>query len=352
MGLLIQSIAPDLDDFSNSESRDYKQVYSDHVNGEELLPNRFYLASKVASEDAVETIIDDETGLYTYQTISSEIEVEGMFNINSVSLDAWKAILKHSRGGEVPYIDKSGVTSISSTSDTTFPYPRTSIAGDQSTNSGSDESADPSTSFDEAANFAGYAELTEEEVDALAEEIIKEIRLRGPFLSLSEFVNRQLSTDKDLAIASAIQKALNNLSEMGNAPENPFKEIQQIAHEVTNAPHGDADYAFPEAALGSSAFGVPGWVRQADILMPLAPIMTARDDTFTIRAYGDVRDSTGKVVARAWCEATVVRGANYVDSADERTVSPYSDEMTSDVNKRFGRRYEIQSFRWLNESEI
>ena len=61
---------------------------------------------------------------------------------------------------------------------------------------------------------------------------------------------------------------------------------------------------------------MPGWVRQADILKPLAPILSARDDTFTIRAYGDARDkSNHKIPARAWCEVIVRRQADYVDPA-------------------------------------
>ena len=110
-----------------------------------------------------------------------------------------------------------------------------------------------------------------------------------------------------------------------------------------------ADYQFTEAAEGRSAHGAPGWIRQADILRPIAPILSVRDDTFTIRAYGDSLDQTGKVVARAWCEAVVKRTREFSDKADP----PDSIEPpTIGLNATFGRRYEIVSFRWLSLNEV
>lgn len=150
---------------------------------------------------------------------------------------------------------------------------------------------------------------------------------------------------------------MDNLSEKSGS-ENPYERLQEVSDEITladvnNIP-GNTDYKFPEAAAGYSSYGLPGWVRQADILTPLAPIITARDDTFTIRAYGDARDRNNSdiILATAWCEAIVRRVADYVDGTDANTVAPYSSEMTSDINKRYGRRYQMVLFRWLNEKEI
>ena len=351
------SITKEVNDFGSGSKRTINSVYQDHLSLTKPLPNRFYVpaigADSPSASDAVTAAMsnskDSKTGKYQFETIASKLEVDGMFNINSVSLEAWKAILRQSRDLQVPYLAANGSTNSGSAS--SFAYPRTSIAGDQGSDSGSKAS---NGTFPAAAEFAGYRVLTEPQIDALAGEIVSEIRKRGPFLSLAEFVNRQLTADKGLAIASTIQKALDNLATMGSSPKNPFAALQASATNITSQPPGKTDYKFPEAALGSSAFGVPGWVRQADILKPLAPIISARDDTFIIRGYGDSREKGAptKILAKAWCEVVVKRQASYVDPADPAGVAPFSALMKSDTNKRFGRRYEIVSFRWLSEKEI
>ena len=165
-------------------------------------------------------------------------------------------------------------------------------------------------------------------------------------------MNRQLSDDTDTALAGTIQRALDKIAEGGSSASNPYAELMALGEVVTSEPPGITDYGFPEAALGSTLFGVPGWLRQADVLRPLAPVISARDDTFTIRAYGDSRDRSGSIVAQAWCEVVVQRTANYIDEADSPQVVPFSNEMTSEANRRFGRRYQLVSFRWLNEEEV
>jgi hypothetical protein len=187
-------------------------------------------------------------------------------------------------------------------------------------------------------------------LDKLAENIVGQVRARGPFLSLSEFVNRQLTNDNNLALAGAIQTALNALTADANL--NPFETMQnESVASVANpfAPGPKTGYVFPEAAVGHNTYGLPGWTRQADILRPLAPILSARDDTFTIRAYGDARSPDGKVIAKAWCEATIRRTRDFIDPADaaEITTQPLSP-----ANQRYGRKFQIISFRWLNANEV
>jgi hypothetical protein len=264
-----------------------------------------------------------------------------MFNVNSTSVTAWRALLGHARNQKIPYQTASGV-SLSGQQD--YAFSRFSIAGDT-------EAKTPGSSgdFSDCAEFAGYRILNDKQLDRLAEEVVKQVRQRGPFLSLAEFVNRQLSSG-NLALAGTVQAALNAIEK--DSSINPFAVIQKRSRPSDANPplHDQTGYLFPEAAVGYNTYGLPGWTRQADVLRPLAPILSARDDTFTIRAYGDARDATGKTVtARAVCEAVVRRTRDYVDPADaaDITASPRAA-----ANITFGRRFEIVSFRWLAAGEI
>lgn len=98
------------------------------------------------------------------------------------------------------------------------------------------------------------------------------------------------------------------------------------------------------------AYGSPSIVKQADILTPIAPVLSARSDSFIIRSYGESVDKNGKVLARAWCEAVVERDRNFIDPADKPQTLFAS--LSKDANKVFGRRYEIVSFRWLHPEEV
>ena len=105
---------------------------------------------------------------------------------------------------------------------------------------------------------------------------------------------------------------------------------------------------FKNAEKGPKSYGAPGVVKQADILTPIAPILSARSDSFIIRGYGEKTDASGKILARAWCEAVVERSADFVDSEDEAEKA-YKD--INQTNQNFGRQFKIVSFRWLNPSE-
>lgn len=348
------TIAPDPSSFGPTGGRTQQKTFTDFVSGIEPLDNRAYRPieadARLAAADpkkADELFRNQVAKAEGYRSIASRIEVDGMFNVNSTSVTAWRALLGHARNQKVPHMQESGGGwSVDLSNEVDHPFSRFTIAGDvEASEQGS------SGAFPEAAEFAGYRVLDEKVIAELAEKIVGQVRARGPFLSLAEFVNRQLSSG-DLALAGAIQAALNELEKSPSS--NPYKEIQatvgaagqSVAVPVRAA---EAEYKFPAAAAGYNAYGVPGWTRQADVLRPLAPILSARDDTFTIRAHGDARDKDGNIVSRAVCEAVVRRTREYVDPADAADITTLPK---SPVNTAFGRRIEMVSFRWLSPSEI
>ncbi len=331
-----------------------QKPYSDFVSEVAPLPNRQY---KPLPEDAAFARISaaNANALYTknvnhanaWKNVASRLEVEGMFNVNSTSVTAWRALLGHAREQKTPYTDGSGTTALSGAAD--HAVSRSTIAGDVKAGS-----AGVSGGFSASSEFAGYRQLDAGLLDALAQKIVDQVRRRGPFLSLSEFINRQLSSG-DLALAGTIQAALNEMAKdsatnfysglIGALDAPPGKKYAA----TDPAPVGTSEYKFPAAAEGISVYGVPGWTRQADILRPLAPILSARDDTFVIRAYGDSRDAADKVIARAVCEVAVRRSRSYCDPTE---AADLASPAVRPINQNFGRRYETISFRWLSPAEI
>jgi hypothetical protein len=347
----VSSIAPDPSHFG-SAGRSQKDTYTDFIAGKTPLANHAYrpiVEDMTTSATTSNTLFKQNVEpSNAWRRIASRLEVEGMFNVNSTSVSAWRALLGHARDQRVPHIRESGRGWSAALSDATdHAWNRFSIAGDT-------EAGTPGSSgaFPEATEFAGYRTVDDDFLDSLAREVVLQVRQRGPFLSLSEFVNRQLSAG-DLALAGTIQAAMNKLSESPST--DPFGELKALSTVASTDPPSppratyDEEYRFREAAAGHSAYGLPGWTRQADLLRPLAPILSARDDTFTIRAYGDSRDSAGRILARAWCETTVRRTRDFVDPGE---AADLATAPTRPDNRNFGRRFVVVSFRWLAPGEV
>ncbi len=267
--------------------------------------------------------------------MAAYMRVEGMFNVNSTSVEAWKAMLSGLFGEETVTMNDGGQLSRSGPTDG---VPVAGLLASTDHVAPGNGAVAPS----EPTQWTGRRVLSEDEITELAEAIVREVRLRGPFLSLADFVNRRVGSDRELARAGAIQNALDSTQVSINEAYNGSQRSVPAAV-AQRLP-------FPEAEQGPIAAGIPGIVKQADILTPLAPYLSARSDSFLIRGYGEVLDGSGNVIARAWCEAVVERRADFVDPADART-TPW-DELSSQANRDFGRRFEIVSFRWLNPQEV
>ncbi len=320
-----------------------QQVASEFFFGEgSLLNSRFLPHVADLSESTLSSYFDrGEANFDGIDRLSSHLLVEGPFNVNSTSVDAWRAVFSSLRGKPVAFLEAESALSGSE--------PDTGVAEGAPVSSFTLPNGAPWTGStddpSEPDQWTGWRELGDDEIDALAEAMVDEVRKRGPFLSLSEFVNRRLdASNKDLAVKGALQAALDN-------PDVPIN----AGHRSDRRTLGDQETAdmspeFPEALEGPVAYGSAAYVDQADLLRGLSAQLTPRGDTFVIRTYGDSLDASGDVEARAWCEAVVQRFPEYADPSDAPHLK--QSELTSDVNERFGRSFRIVSFRYLQASEI
>ena len=136
---------------------------------------------------------------YRYQTLAADLMLDGAFNINSTSKDAWIAQLSSLRG---QYI-QNGNVNINETPVVRFinePIPN---------------------------EWNELRKLSDEEIEYLAEALIKQIKLRGPFLSIADFVNRRLTPgpmdiDSSKAKGTRVNFVQYNLNEWTNYPEDRY----------------------------------------------------------------------------------------------------------------------------------
>jgi hypothetical protein len=270
--------------------------------------------------------------------------IKGGFNVNSTSVDAWKVVLASLAGAQVPVLDP--VTAQETlTGSGSSPLPRTlrGLSG---------VIADPSNAPNQN-RWAGFRELDPAELDSLATEIVAQVRSRGPFRSMSEFVNRRLAAESDESSAAGVLETAILKSEINAGAGGPNPRL------VTAADAGKYGYANTTAAIGDTEQGSNAHLSQGDLLEALGASLTVRSDTFRVRAYGESRDNKGGIVAKAICEAVVQRVPSFVDARDaaDKAQAALGDEARSanalsEANRRFGRRFEIVSLRWLDSEEI
>ena len=334
-------------------------VYNAHLEGSRPLPNsRFVPLTGAKSADVANYA-------RAIDTIATKMGVNGAFNVNSTSKLAWKLVLsglndqivlhRDSYKGDA-YLNRAG-----GDGDNSILVSRFGIAGGPCADT---EAGDPNQ-IPEELFWRGYGALTPEQVEVLAEKIVEQVKLRGPFLSMGEFVNRRLSnltsyvegssvTERELAKRGAVQAALDS----PDVTINDVLKNSPINRSISAADVKDyTDYVFPEAGVGDTSFGAPSWVTQGDILKPILSYASPRSDTFMVRAYGESRDDSGEVVATAYCEAVIQRSIDFVDktnSPDEHHSDRFGNANSSftQLNREFGRNFKLVRFKWINESEL
>ena len=309
--------------FLSTGNADEKRDFIESPKGAPLPNGRLELANPVDRST--------ESALLDFHRAASELMVEGAFNVNSTSVKAWEALLLSSIGNQY------GADSVT--------FPRILRTQSESSDSNQSRQWNGDNPRDEAA-WAGQRTFSPGEIRRLAEEIVSEVKLRGPFLSMADFVNRRLSDDdtgKKGTLQAAIDRSGINDSFKQEWRLDNTDELPDYEHpDHINDPTRINQKLKPE----TQAWGALGFLTQADLLQFLGPVLTVRSDSFIIRAYGSSVDSHGKVIAEAWCEAVVQRLPQPVNP-DDLGLNPDPDYETD-----FGRKLEIKRFRWLKREEV
>lgn len=353
----------------------------------------------------------DEAAAYVFNN--------GAFNVNSTSVEAWKALLFAFRNLHMPTIEDDQEPN----PENTVPVVR-SLApleepvqfsfDDISTNQEALESmgaVDHKTYSNYSKVVSGYRYLTDDMIQVLAERIVDEVRMRGPFYSMADFVNRRLvkpdgQGDTSSAwyharvvgdaitiddsydalaglqgINGALQRAINVSGINGgvNYPTSSGVDIE-FDHVYSGQPYSNGRAS--NSSRGEWAFGAypsiqfytdtehkagapvgeqgllfshaPGFVTQADLLTMLGPLLRPRGDTFIIRTYGSaINKLTQEVEAEAWLELHVQRFPTPVVDENGNFVPDENEAEDDDAEiTKLGREYRIVDFRWLNEDDV
>ncbi|MCP5537058.1 MAG: hypothetical protein H7A51_12635 [Akkermansiaceae bacterium] len=335
------------------------------------LPNsRYYLTSLNGEHNLDASRLTHANG---FDLAASSILIHGGFNVNSTSLTAWQAFLSGALGQRVKTLHSSTDSNTATAAAMgRFLAPLLEEPDDVATDRNN-------TRFTVPNSWAATRTLNTDEINTLAARIVEEVKRRGPFLSLADFVNRRPNPDADVTgdervyqeVLGTLQAAINKATiEDQKINHHYYYTEANMRTKMTIKPDQDWDngtmgfhvsdqaqesmFGMPQSKIqgrgGLIHHYAPNFLSQADVLTKIGPSITVRGDTFVIRAYGDSVDpATGKIRARAWCEAVVQRFAKPVawDGSNSQLVQPNAPDEAG-----FGRRFHVISFRWLSKKDV
>ncbi len=329
---------------------DAATVFNNFINGKDELPvSRYKRVNTPYDNSQVVSRIMAEDG---WKHIAQYLMIDGGFNVNSISVEAWAAALQGlakrklvtRKDDQLAYVE-------SGKSDNQVVFSRFMLSTtDKSTDSlGGYSMMQGSAVLRESsgglASAWGEVRMLESEgIRQLAEKMVEQVRKRGPFLSMSDFINRRLEEGEN-GLKGALQAAID-----ATDINRDFNEVQ-VPEKKGNM------YKNSQASMGSLHTAAPGYLIQSDVLASLGNILTVRDDTFTVRSYGCVRNPNKAILAQAWCEAVVQRTMDYVDPSNNPQDAEYNPDGTkgkglTNTNKVMGRQFRIVSFKWLDNWDI
>lgn len=353
---------------------------SDVIEGQRFLNNRHVIrqTSSLAFEP------DSLSGQDAYASHAAYLRVDGGFNVNSTSVDAWEAMLSG-------LLNESTTARDGNRSNDTSVAPLGKLGSPIVAESNTVIVDRTQTDLYQNNPWLSTRSLSQQEIRALAVRIVDEVQTRGPFLSVADFVNRRLDTsaryDDYTGLLGTLQAAITRNSVEGD-PETGVKTIFnhhfyksfsgsdkfQLDHAALTESHPqstpgstgsyqwgteervEAMLGIPIAEMdthdvsGTTIAHTPAFISQGDILEKIGPALTVRGDTFVVRSYGESFNAVTNELSEAWCEAVLQRVAEPVnwDGAIQSLVEPSQNSQ----NAEFGRKFEIIGFRWLSPDEV
>jgi hypothetical protein len=365
-------------------------VIDDFVfNGTPLDNPRFSIERSGASDEAIRSALND------YRRSASVLLNQGAFNINSTSLEAWKAFL-----GQAKQQALQGLAASSPETNKNARFLRAVMRKDHVPADGNAE---------DTSNWQGFANLSDAQIEKLAKAIIAEnkerftVSVRGerdqstppgmrrfgghdktttPYLGLAEFINRflcpQTWANRCGALQAAIFRAdaeeaagLSDRLGLRNEPTVGPGAIRVDASklnttETTWFRHPENIEAGKDGRV-HTALGAPGNLLQSDLLQTLGSALATRSDTFTLRCFGEAVLTSGETGV-AWMEVVVQRTPEFIDRTNPAETgssapkplgfgAPTSADAATNrnltlINHLLGRRFKVTSMRWLKTDEI
>ena len=311
------------------------------VNGSFVLPNPLLKVLRDPVTGAATTVADLQSAP---NAVSAKFLLEGgAFNLNSVNSTAWAAVLRGVRFGtgfDVNYLDASSTTG-------TADDASTAVAG-----------------FTGAA-FLRFPQSAQEVYKADENYTQSTPSPPGPVINTPLYRRgvRVLSANEVLTLADAIV----TLIQQRQSTSGPFRHLEEFLNPASPGNPSLLEQAIVNANINTNVAEFSAqWLTQGDIMTALAPVLFPRSDTFVVRTYGEaVNPVTTATEGRAWCEAIVQRVPDYFDPTDPAETAPASFDIAVDptdpastpstahqLNKAYGRRFKIISFRWLTRSDI
>ena len=359
-------------------------VIDDFVfNGTPLDNPRFSLERSGASDEAIRGALND------YRRSASVLLNQGAFNVNSTSLEAWKALLGNAKQQAL-----QGLASDAPRVTNNARFLRAVTRQDSAPADGNAENP---------RNWDGFANLSDAQIEKLAKAIIAEnkerftVSVRGerdltnppgmrrfgghdktttPYLGLAEFINRFLCPQTWANRCGALQAAIfrADADEAAGLSDRLYGGIGSLRLNAASLNTSETPwFRHPdniEVGNGGrvhTALGAPGNLLQSDLLQSLGSALATRSDTFTLRCFGEAVLPGGETGV-AWMEVVVQRTPEFIDRTNPAETgssaakplgfgAPTSADAATNrnlslINHTLGRRFKVTSMRWLKTDEI